>query len=143
GIVITNAELKKPALCKIAGMAQDGYARTISPVHTSADGHSIYAVAAGTVAEEAKAAQGLVGTPPAEVMSEATTRRAARADSAYGYGIYAASAGNIAENVKAHQELVVTVAAEVMSEAIRRAVTGVESAYGFMSCKEFYAKQSG
>ena len=96
GIVITNADLKKPALCKIAGMAQDGYARTIRPVHTSADGDSIYAV----------------------------------------------SAGNIAEKVKADQDLVGTLAAEVMSEAILRAVTSAESAYGFISCKEFYAKQS-
>ena len=43
GVVITNAIFQKPALCKIAGMAQNGYARAIRPVHTTADGDSIYA----------------------------------------------------------------------------------------------------
>ena len=34
---------------KLAGMAHDGYARSISPVHTSADGGSIYTVSVGDV----------------------------------------------------------------------------------------------
>ena len=85
GIVITNADLKKPALCKIAGMAQDGYARTIRPVHTSADGDSIYAVSAGNIAEKVKADQDLVGTLAAEVMSEAIIRAVKSAKSAYGF----------------------------------------------------------
>ena len=41
GVVITNASFEKSRLCKIAGMAQDGYARSIRPVHTSVDGDSI------------------------------------------------------------------------------------------------------
>ena len=40
-IIITNARFDKAQLCKIAGMAHDGYARSINPVHTSADGDSI------------------------------------------------------------------------------------------------------
>ena len=49
GVVITNAEFSKSQLCKIAGMTHDGYARSIRPVHTTADGDSIYAVSAGDV----------------------------------------------------------------------------------------------
>ena len=47
GVVFTNARFDKTRLCKIAGMAHDGYARAIRPVHTSADGDSIYAVSLG------------------------------------------------------------------------------------------------
>lgn len=81
GVVITNAAFSKAQLCKIAGMAQDGYARSIRPVHTSADGDSIYAVSVGTVAAD----QDLVGTLAAEVVSEAIKRAVYSADSAYGF----------------------------------------------------------
>ncbi len=47
GAVITNAAFPKSSLCKIAGMAHDGYARAIRPVHTSSDGDSIYALSVG------------------------------------------------------------------------------------------------
>ena len=62
-------------------MAQDGYARSIRPVHTTADGDSIYAVSTGTV----KADQDLVGTLAAEVVSEAIIRAVTSARSAYGF----------------------------------------------------------
>ena len=81
GVVITNAAFSKPQLCKIAGMAHDGYARSIHPVHTSADGDSIYAVSVGDV----QADQDLVGTLAAEVISEAITRAVQSAESAYGF----------------------------------------------------------
>ena len=81
GVVMTNADLNKTQLCKIAGMAHDGYARSIRPVHTSVDGDSIYAVSAGDV----KADQDLVGTLAAEVMSEAILRAVFSAGSAYGF----------------------------------------------------------
>ena len=84
GAVITNAAFSKAALCKIAGMAHDGYARSIRPVHTTADGDSIYALSTGTVAAD----QDLVGALAAEVMSEAVTRAVKRAQSAYGYPAY-------------------------------------------------------
>lgn len=80
-VVMTNARFEKSKLCKIAGMAQDGYARSINPVHTSADGDSIYAVSLGDV----EADQDLVGTLAAEVVSEAIIRAVKNADSAYGY----------------------------------------------------------
>ena len=81
GIIITNAAFQKPALCKIAGMAHDGYARSIRPVHTSADGDSIYAVSVGDVAAD----QDLVGTLAANVMSEAILRAVDHAESGYGF----------------------------------------------------------
>ena len=80
-VVITNAPFDKSRLCKIAGMAQDGYARSIKPVHTSADGDSIYAVSVG----ELQADQELVGTLAAEVVSEAILRAVGSAESAYGF----------------------------------------------------------
>ena len=80
-IVLTNADFTKSQLCKIAGMAHDGYARTIRPVHTSADGDSIYAVSGGGV----KADMDLAGTLAAEVVSRAIIRAVESAEGAYGY----------------------------------------------------------
>lgn len=80
-VVITNAAFEKPALCKIAGMGHDGFARSIRPVHTSFDGDSIFAVSVGDL----KADQELVGTLAAEVISEAIIRAVESAESAYGF----------------------------------------------------------
>ncbi|MGI6006229.1 MAG: P1 family peptidase [Ruminococcus sp.] len=81
GVVITNGRFQKSALCKIAGMAHDGYARSIRPVHTTADGDSIYAVSVGEVTAD----QDLTGMLAAEVMSEAIIRAVTSAESAYGF----------------------------------------------------------
>ena len=80
-MVFTNAAFDKAQLCKIAGMAQDGFARSVRPVHTGADGDSIYAVSVGEVAAD----QDLVGTLAAEVVSEAIIRAVMSAEGAYGY----------------------------------------------------------
>ena len=80
-VVMTNARFDKDQLCKIAGMAHDGYARSINPVHTSADGDSIYAVSIGDVAAD----QDLVGAISAEVVSEAILRAVESAEGAYGF----------------------------------------------------------
>lgn len=80
GVVITNAQFDKTRLCKIAGMAHDGYARAIRPVHTTADGDSIYAVSLGTV----QADQDVVGALGAQVMAEAILRAVRAARPAYG-----------------------------------------------------------
>lgn len=81
GVVVTNAAFNKTQLCKIASMAHNGYARSIRPVHTSADGDSIYAVSAGSEPVD----QDLVGTLAADVMSEAIIRAAESAEGAYGF----------------------------------------------------------
>lgn len=80
GVVITNAQFDKTRLCKIAGMAHDGYARAIRPVHTTADGDSIYAVSLGTV----QADQDVVGALGEQVMAEAILRAVRAARPAYG-----------------------------------------------------------
>ena len=79
-VIVTNASFSKAQLCKIAGMGHDGYARSINPVHTTADGDSIYAVSVGTVSAD----QDLVGSLAAEVISEAIINAVQNADSAYG-----------------------------------------------------------
>ncbi|MBP3720027.1 MAG: P1 family peptidase, partial [Clostridia bacterium] len=66
---------------KIAGMGHDGMARAIRPVHTSADGDSIFALSLG----ENEADQDLVGVLAAEVISEAILRATERAEGAYGF----------------------------------------------------------
>lgn len=81
GAIITNAKFTKSQLCKIAGMTHNGFARSIRPVHTTADGDSIYALSTGDV----NADMDLVGTVAAEVMSEAITRAVYSAKSAYGF----------------------------------------------------------
>lgn len=80
-VLITNARFDKAALCKIAGMCHDGYARSIRPVHTSFDGDSIYAVSAGDI----EADQEVVGTIAADVISEAILKAVTGAKSAYGF----------------------------------------------------------
>ncbi len=79
--VITNADFSKAQLCKIAGMAHDGYARSICPVHTSADGDSIYAVSVGNVPAD----MDMVGCLAAEVVSKAIVRAVECAEGAYGF----------------------------------------------------------
>ena len=81
GVILTNAQFDKSRLCKIAGMAHDGYARSIRPVHTSADGDSIYAVSVGEISAD----QDLIGILAAEVVSEAIIRAVENAESAYGF----------------------------------------------------------
>ncbi len=80
-VVLTNAYFDKAKLCKIAGMAHDGYARSINPVHTSADGDSIYAVSIGDIVAD----QDLVGALSAEVVSEAIIRAVENTEGAYGF----------------------------------------------------------
>ena len=80
GVVFTNARFDKSRLCKIAGMAQDGYARAIRPVHTTADGDSIYAVSLGDVAAD----QDVVGALGTRVMAKAILRAVQAAEPAYG-----------------------------------------------------------
>jgi L-aminopeptidase/D-esterase-like protein len=49
GVVAINASLTKSEANKVAQMAQDGYARTIYPVHTMNDGDTIFATATGGI----------------------------------------------------------------------------------------------
>ena len=81
GTIITNAGLEKTALNKVASMAHNGYGRAIRPVHTMADGDSIYAVSVGDVAADIN----LVGPLSAYVMAKAIASAARSARSIDGY----------------------------------------------------------
>ena len=80
GIVLTNGRFNPSQLQRIARMAHDGYARCIRPVHTSADGDSIYALSSGTVEADVDVA----GTLAAKVIGEAICRAVLAADGMYG-----------------------------------------------------------
>lgn len=80
GAVITNAAFTKTELTKIAGMAHNGYARAIRPVHTNADGDSIYAMGTG----EVKADLNVTGMLAAKVMARAIKNAVCEAEGVYG-----------------------------------------------------------
>jgi L-aminopeptidase/D-esterase-like protein len=70
GIVATDAALDKAQCTKLASMAHDGLARSISPIHTPYDGDTMFALATGT-ASTAGAALGLLGALAADVTARA------------------------------------------------------------------------
>lgn len=70
GIIATNAILNTSQVQKVAEMAHDGLARTISPVHTTVDGDLVFAAALG----EVEATTDVVGAWGARVLSEAVLR---------------------------------------------------------------------
>lgn len=80
GIIVTNAKFNKTQLTKIAGMTHNGYARSIRPVHTNADGDSIYALSVGEVPGDVN----VIGCMAALVMEKAIARAIHAAKGAYG-----------------------------------------------------------
>jgi L-aminopeptidase/D-esterase-like protein len=83
GIVATNAVLNKTQATKIAQMAHDGYARAIAPIHTMADGDTIFTVATGSRSGPADVS--LIGALAADVIAGAIVRAAREAASIPGY----------------------------------------------------------
>ena len=69
GVIATDARLDKGQCCKLAGMAHDGLARCINPIHTPYDGDTLFALATGRSASPANLA--LIGTLAAEVVTRA------------------------------------------------------------------------
>lgn len=80
GIIVTNCKFHKTQLTKIAGMTHNGYARAIRPVHTNADGDSIYALSVGEVPGDVN----VVGAMAALAMEKAIARAVRASESAYG-----------------------------------------------------------
>lgn len=80
GCVVTNAKLDKAQCTKIAGIAHNGYARAIHPVHTMSDGDSIFVLSTGEVEVMADA----VGMLATEMMAKAIKRAVLHAEGAYG-----------------------------------------------------------
>ena len=80
GVIVTNARLTKAQLTKVAGMTHNGYARAIRPVHTTADGDSVYALSLG----DAPGDVNLTGILAAAAMEEAIRRAVRAARPAFG-----------------------------------------------------------
>lgn len=80
GVVVTNVRLDKTHLTKVAGMTHNGYARAIRPVHTTADGDSIYALSLGDLPGDVN----VVGAMAAQAMERAIVRAVQSAQAAYG-----------------------------------------------------------
>lgn len=83
GVVATNATLTKVQATKVAQMAQDGYARAIVPIHTLADGDTIFALASGATQGEPNV--GRIGALAADVTAGAVLRAVRAAASIPGY----------------------------------------------------------
>ena len=83
GVVATNVAFDKAQMTKIAQMAQDGLARTINPVHTPADGDTIFALSTGAL--KLKTNYGHIGAIAAEVISQAVVRAVTQATSIPGF----------------------------------------------------------
>ena len=82
GVVATNATLTKAQARKVAQMAHDGFARAISPIHTPADGDTIFTLA--TAARPGEPDILRIGALAADVMSEAIVRAALSAKASGG-----------------------------------------------------------
>ncbi|HEX6703686.1 MAG TPA: P1 family peptidase [Albitalea sp.] len=79
GVIATDARLTKSQANKLAQMGHDGLARTISPVHTSADGDTLFALATG--ASDTSIDLTVLGTMAAEVVAVAVLRAVQAAES--------------------------------------------------------------
>ncbi|MDO4553407.1 MAG: P1 family peptidase [Bacillota bacterium] len=80
GCLITNARLTKAQCNKLASITHNGYALAIHPVHTSADGDTIFVLATG----EVEVGPDALGAMATEVMARAIGRAARKAKPAYG-----------------------------------------------------------
>ena len=80
GIIVTNCKFHKTQLTKIAGMTHNGFARAIRPVHTDADGDSIYALSVGDVTGNIN----VVGAMASLAMERAIVRAVKSAQPSYG-----------------------------------------------------------
>lgn len=80
GCIVTNAKLDKAQATKVAGIAHNGYARVIRPVHTMSDGDTIFVISTGEVEMQAD----VIGVLATDMMAKAIQRAVKKADSAYG-----------------------------------------------------------
>jgi L-aminopeptidase/D-esterase-like protein len=77
GVVATNARLSKSQVSRMALMADDGFARAISPAHTNGDGDTIFSLATGRW--DGNADVTIIGALAAEAMADAVVRAATQA----------------------------------------------------------------
>lgn len=72
GVVATDASLTKSQATRLAQVAHDGLARAINPVHTVADGDTLFALA--TARAQAHPGMMVLSTMAAEAVAQATVR---------------------------------------------------------------------
>lgn len=84
GCILTNAKLTKAQAKKIAGIAHDGYAKAITPVHTTSDGDTIFVLGSSQI----EVMPDIIGAIATEVVSEAILRAFTQAQAAYGLPAY-------------------------------------------------------
>jgi len=82
GLVATNARLSKAEVSRVALMADDGFARAISPSHTVGDGDTVFALATGRWSGEANVT--VIGALAAEAMADAIVRAVVKAEGGHG-----------------------------------------------------------
>lgn len=79
-VVATDARLDKAELKMLAGMAHDGFARAIRPVHTMVDGDTIFALSTGSRRGNLSA----IGSAAVDVVAEAIVRGVRAAETLHG-----------------------------------------------------------
>lgn len=80
GCIVTNAKLTKAQANKLASIAHNGYARAIRPVHTSADGDTIFSMCTN----EVEVMPDSLGALATECMAKAINRAVRQSQSSYG-----------------------------------------------------------
>ena len=73
GVIATNVKLTKAQAQKVAGMAHDGLARCIRPIHTTLDGDTLFCLSTEEV-ELSTAPVDVIGTMAARVTEKAVLR---------------------------------------------------------------------
>lgn len=79
--IVTNADLDKSKMKKVAQLSSNGIARTIRPVNTSMDGDTVYALSCGNVTSSSD----VVGTLGAHVLAKAIENAVLKTEPRYGY----------------------------------------------------------
>jgi L-aminopeptidase/D-esterase-like protein len=82
GVIATNAALTSAGVNRVAQMADDGYSRAIVPIHTLADGDTVFALATGRW--QGAADPSAIGAIAADLMADAIVRAATQATAAAG-----------------------------------------------------------
>src|SRR5262249_22500002 len=81
-VVATNARLTKAEATRVAQMADAGFARAITPVHTIADGDTVFALATGRWNRAAEVTT--IGALAADTVAAAIVRAVRQATTAAG-----------------------------------------------------------
>jgi L-aminopeptidase/D-esterase-like protein len=79
GVIATNATLNKAQALRLAQLAGDGFVRAIWPIHTNADGDTVFALATGS--KQGEPDMIALGALAADVMASAVIRAATQATS--------------------------------------------------------------